>query len=34
VLVWLSALARDPSGSLPAPSPPPTGPVVGRQDFS
>lgn len=34
VLAWVSALARDPSGSLPAPSPAPVGPVVGRQDFS
>ena len=34
VLAWVSALARDPSGSLPAPDPDPIRPIVGRQDFS
>jgi DNA-binding transcriptional ArsR family regulator len=34
VLAWLTALAQDQAGSLPAPGPDPVRPIVGRQDFS
>ena len=34
VMAWISALARDQSGTLPIPGPGPVRPIVGRQDFS